>query len=546
MVLDPLSALSTAAAVVQFIDFASTIVCKSSQLYRATSGLCEENAKTLTAVEWLEALIQAVENPLPPARHVTISKTAHLSNEFRLRYAEADGPLRETPNISFIAEEERFVHLSRTTQALVEQLAEIRTDIKAQSKSFYEIYLARDAEMKKSLKDFKIDYTFRLLAQGMGWNVLGPGKGCIGKSTLMKYIWDNKLTHDLLDIWAGSAAMVTGLFFLWSGGTVEQRSQTGLLRSLLHSVLKHQPSLICEVFRTEWDRKYRQAMYQAEIGTEEWSQGRLRTAFERLLTLANKDLKLCFFIDGLDEFEGHPGDIAEYMHNLACSSPWVKLCVSSRPWLVFQAVFRGAPSLQVQNLNRTDIQRYVESKLRNNIHLKLLSRFNSKNSRAVDELLKEIVRRASGVFLWVFLVVKSLIDGLRNGDQIEHLQTRLDTTPTEPSKIFQIFSASDHSLDVLTLSQAIRFSKLTDVLAMEVDPIATDGEIEQRLSELNQKLPAFWARINSRTMGLLEAPPAAWDSEYEHRYHWSETRNPLFMPQGNRCASREFVIFIEL
>jgi hypothetical protein len=52
-------------------------------------------------------------------------------------------------------------------------------------------------------------------------------------------------------------------------------------------------------------------------------------------------------------------------------------------------------------------------------HVRLLLQENPKDG---DWLITEIVQRATGVFLWVILVVKSLIHGLRCGDGIQHLQ----------------------------------------------------------------------------------------------------------------------------
>ena len=79
------------------------------------------------------------------------------------------------------------------------------------------------------------------------------------------------------------------------------------------------------------------------------------------------------------------------------------------------------------------------------------------------ELVSEIVQRANGAFLWVHLVVWSLLDGLRNKDAVSDLRRRLGLLPSDldefyghmlsrisplymmqASQIFQIFdSASD-------------------------------------------------------------------------------------------------------
>ncbi|KAE8448726.1 hypothetical protein EG329_008941 [Mollisiaceae sp. DMI_Dod_QoI] len=82
------------------------------------------------------------------------------------------------------------------------------------------------------------------------------GKAASGKSTLMKYISDHPTTMKNLNIWLSNfeystRQLVTGRFFFWNSGILEQRSQTGLLRSLLYEILNAQKDLIPGVFASE-------------------------------------------------------------------------------------------------------------------------------------------------------------------------------------------------------------------------------------------------------------------------------------------------------
>jgi hypothetical protein len=63
------------------------------------------------------------------------------------------------------------------------------------------------------------------------------GKAAFGKSTLMKLI-------EMLTVWAGKNQLLTASFYFWNIGTIEQRSQSGLLRSSLLSLLQRNRSLI--------------------------------------------------------------------------------------------------------------------------------------------------------------------------------------------------------------------------------------------------------------------------------------------------------------
>ncbi|KAF8862899.1 hypothetical protein BDZ45DRAFT_767708 [Acephala macrosclerotiorum] len=63
-----------------------------------------------------------------------------------------------------------------------------------------------------------------------------------------------------------------------------------------------------------------------------------------------------------------------------------------------------------------------------------LRRLDPKNA---DALAAEIVSKASGVFLWVVLAVKSLLDGLMNRDRVSDLQKRLQLLPSDLEELYK-------------------------------------------------------------------------------------------------------------
>lgn len=371
------------------------------------------------------------------------------------------------------------------------------------------------------------------------------GKAASGKSTLIKYIWNNSLTSEILDTWSGSKGLIQAIFFMWSGGAPAQRTQEGLLRTMLHSVLKHQRMMISDVFPEEWSRKSAQLGYKSRLAQEKWCLRGLQTAFEKLISLADDRLKMCFFIDGLDEYEGDAEELAEYILRLSLSSPNVKFCVSSRPWPVFLDVMYGRPRLKLQDLNREDIQVCVHRNLHSN---RLFRELMRRDPESANDLTKEVVEKSAGVFLWVVLVVRSLISGLRNGDQILHLRERLAGLPAElehlfenlwkkvernnkeeASMMFQIFRASGQRLDILTLYRALSTQSLDVVFSLPLDENDSDTDSnDRRLTRMKAEMENFWLRVNSRTMGLLEAPSPTWDREDQSRSWW-QPNDPLFI-----------------
>ena len=168
---------------------------------------------------------------------------------------------------------------------------------------------------------------------------------------------------------------------------------------------------------------------------EPWSLVELYAALDKIICVKPRAC-FCFFIDGLDEFTGdanQQGVLAERIQELA-SSPSVKICVASRPWTAFDNVFGGDDrrKLTLEHLTRDDMDKYVRGMLEENARFTALLR----KDPAASSLVHEIRDKAQGVFLWVTLVVKSLLSGLTQHDGLEELQNRLQTLQSDLRAFF--------------------------------------------------------------------------------------------------------------
>lgn len=257
------------------------------------------------------------------------------------------------------------------------------------------------------------------------------GKAGSGKSTLMKFFYNHKKTLRALEAWAEAAGkqLLTASFFFWNAGTHMQKSQQGLLQTLLYNILRLAPALVSSICASHW-----QDSEQAELA---WTRRGLLEAFDNLRE-QRMGARFCFFIDGLDEYDGDHTEVIEIM-NILTSSDAIKICFSSRPWVVFEKAYgvNSGLKLKVHELTRVDITRFVTDELAEGAEFQRL-RFTD---RRYKDLVLEIVDKADGVFLWVFLVVRSLRRGLTNQDTIAELQQRLRVLPAELEEFFQ------HTLD---------------------------------------------------------------------------------------------------
>ena len=97
--------------------------------------------------------------------------------------------------------------------------------------------------------------------------------------------------------------VLVATFFFWNSGTQEQRPQIGLLRSLLFQILHHRPALIHLIFPEEHAMLQDQPPNAArDFPRHAWSLRRLQNAALQLVDMQDLQLKICLFIDGLDEF----------------------------------------------------------------------------------------------------------------------------------------------------------------------------------------------------------------------------------------------------
>ena len=109
-------------------------------------------------------------------------------------------------------------------------------------------------------------------------------------------------------------------------------------------------------------------------------------------------------------------------------------------------------------------------------------RRHNEQKREVELLAKEIVKKASGGFVWVKLVVDDLAQGLLDGDSIPQYRGRLAVLPDDLealySRILQKFNPSYHK-EARTIFEVVRsaqgFVTLLN-LAMIAEPLELTEE----------------------------------------------------------------------
>nr|XP_036580328.1 uncharacterized protein CTRU02_09558 [Colletotrichum truncatum]KAF6788240.1 hypothetical protein CTRU02_09558 [Colletotrichum truncatum] len=336
------------------------------------------------------------------------------------------------------------------------------------------------------------------------------GKAGSGKSTLMKYLGCHPHTSDLLSTWSQPKECIVACHYFWSSGTRLQKSINGLLRSLLFEIFRQLPEIIAKVVPDDLCHFENDSSLLSSEDGRNWLMDELDQITSHLVSSEDLSLRFCFFIDGLDEYDGDHQKLIQILARLA-SSPNVKLCVSSRPWNIFEDAY-GKSSLQklaLQDLTQDDIRSYTKSMLKE--HPNWIEYAKDQHSIA-----DEITKKAQGVFLWVFLVVRSVHEGVTNGDAVSTLRRRVSQLPQDleaffkhilnsidpfyhrqMAKFFQIALQAEEPLSIMLYSCIESCTEdVSDVLHIPVEPMDKHDVFTRRKQMIR--------RINGRSKGLLE------------------------------------------
>ena len=221
-------------------------------------------------------------------------------------------------------------------------------------------------------------------------------------------------------------------------------------------------------------------------------------------------LAVCMFIDGLDEFEGPSDSIIKLVKQLS-NSPFVKICVSSRPLNAFNKAFECSSGLKLQDLTHDSIRIYAEAQLNE----RLLVKIPSKNDwYEANELIYDIINRADGVFLWAVMVVREVREGLEEEASIKELKMMVAMLPSE---LEDLFASMLHRIKPAYCRDAARFLQITLLSSESLDlcgfHLSHQQEVVEDAPYEYEKIPlqdlvtgcnSTSTRLLTHTAGLLE------------------------------------------
>jgi hypothetical protein len=240
------------------------------------------------------------------------------------------------------------------------------------------------------------------------------GKPGAGKSTMVKFALSNsrKIMKDQIII----------SFFFNARGADLEKSTIGMYRSLLVQLLERLPELRCvfeSVGFTTWNSS----------GHPQWSVELLKDLFQQAVQRLGQFSVMCF-IDALDECDEYQiRDMVTFFQRLGeltvSAGIRFQVCFSSRhyPHIRIEKGLRLV--LETQEGHIQDIISYISSELKIG------------HSKLAEQIRAELQEKASGVFMWVVLVVDMLNKEHDEGRTTRRLQQKLKDIPSDLHKLFR-------------------------------------------------------------------------------------------------------------
>ena len=287
------------------------------------------------------------------------------------------------------------------------------------------------------------------------------GKPGCGKSTIMK----TALKRAQKERPHSSITIVSYFFNARAPGSLE-KSSLGMYRSLVHQLLTAIPDI-----QNSFTIYFLGKVSNMEV--DEWTvvelQGYILSILENL-----KDHSLAVYIDALDE--GEENDIRNMIQFLEEVSQVsisngisVSICLSSRHYPHISISYGVSLIVENQQGHDQDIIKYVENKLKGD------------RGDEHETLKSHIYEKASGIFLWVVLVIPMLNMLYDKGDE-SMMQHRLKDLPAELDGLFmKILGRSCDARDRSILLLQWTLFSYRPISPVELYCAVSDHEIGQRL-----------------------------------------------------------------
>ncbi|CAI6087167.1 unnamed protein product [Clonostachys chloroleuca] len=247
------------------------------------------------------------------------------------------------------------------------------------------------------------------ISHGFLWITGKPGAG---KSVMMKF-----LSAEMREQGQQTHGVIISFFFD-TRGSILQKSVTGMYRSLLH-----------QLFGAYWDLPsiLDRPEFRAKTEDTHLAVDNLKALLKAAVLKLNTRRLTCF-IDALDECDEQQAlEMIYFLEELTKISTKndipLRICLSSRPYPHMLIPISILLTLEDQPGHTTDMESYISNNLR------------IEDPNLAEELKLKIIQKASGVFMWVVVVIPILNDYDRWGRPT--IKRQLEELPDTLTIIFK-------------------------------------------------------------------------------------------------------------
>ncbi|KAK8250492.1 hypothetical protein HDK77DRAFT_182225 [Phyllosticta capitalensis] len=376
------------------------------------------------------------------------------------------------------------------------------------------------------------------------------GQPSSGKSTLMRFLHDDKAIQNHVRMWADGSRLVKVAFFLRKHTTFRD-----LLEEMLYRALDGR-NLFSNLLGGLPNRR----LPESELVVIFKSAFRLLWSGEH--EHPGEHGKFLFMIDGVEHMDDDSSQaLFEFLEQHTDAGQWMKFCISgSYRSLPGQML---TPSARMEILTKVDIWHNVSNELDNS---RRFYRLRSNRAERSHEIIRRIVDAAEGSFLYARLATAWYFGELVQRENIADLHEQIPPTSDlifqdllnredredrpEPgpstARLFGLIQQAERTKKPLSL---IVLSFVEELDNQDIEPgirHATNSEIDERADKMNRYL--FY-----RSGGLLEAPDFADKGALaEVRYHetakewkpqlWEHVKKSLGFEEKDRTLCTELCL----
>lgn len=218
--------------------------------------------------------------------------------------------------------------------------------------------------------------------------------------------------------------VIVAHFFNARGNSFE-KTPLGMLRSLLYQLLEKEPAIYEQFFPIFHEKRQKHKM-----GEWEWQESELKE-FLRSEIGRCQSKSLLLLVDALDECrESDIREVVKFLEDLSVKAVNAKttlnICLSSRHYPYIRMKRRLELVVEERKEHDDDIAQYVYDEL----------------TEMDEEIVRGVLGKASGTFMWVVLVVRMLNIAYDEG-KVEAMHKKLDEVPSDLEELFRTLLSKD-------------------------------------------------------------------------------------------------------